>query len=58
MSPHLSYTLYKLIGHTFPLFSQSTKLKEREASEIFCYIFNFFCPLAICGVKQTKKREP
>lgn len=58
MSPNLSYTLYKLIGRTFPLFSQSTKLKEKEASEIFLLHFQIFCPLAICGVKQTKKREP
>ena len=57
MSPHLSYTLYKLIGRTFLLFSQSTKLKEKEV-KFFCYIFKFFCPLAICGVKQMKKREP
>ena len=44
MSPHLSYTLYKLIGHTFPLFSQSTKLKEKEASEIFLLHFQIFLP--------------
>ena len=44
MSPHLSYTLYKLIGCTFPLFSQSTKLKEKEASEIFLLHFQLFLP--------------